>query len=142
MAGESIGWGAQFWLHDGTQLVKMAGVYALTPPNNQTDDVEITHFESSGRKREYIRGLTETGEGTIEMNYVPGSVTDLLCQASHAAGNVRPYKIVIPDDQGAPAWEITGNCYAKGYERGIPVDDRMTATLTVKFSGDPAEVAV
>jgi hypothetical protein len=29
----------------------------------------------------------------------------------------------------------------RGYERGIPVDDRITATLTVKFTGDTTEVA-
>lgn len=141
MAGEAIGWGAQFFLHNGTTLVELAGVFNMVPPNNQTDDVDVTNYASPGRKREYIAGLVETGEGTIEMNYVPGSVTDVLCRAAKDAGNIRAYKMVIPDAAGDPAWEIEGECYAKGYERNIPVDDKMTANLTVKFTGDPTEAA-
>ena len=144
MAGESIGWGAEFWLStDATEanLQELAGVFELSPPNEQADDVEITHFKSAGRKREYITGLTETGEGTISMNFVAGSATDLLVQAAKAAGDTRAYRIVIPNAAGEPAWQIDGFCYVKGYERGIPVDDRMTATVTVKFTGDTTEAA-
>jgi predicted secreted protein len=141
MAGETIGWGAAFWLHNGSALAELAGVFNLTPPNPQADDVEITTYKSSGKRREYIQGMIETGEGTIEMNYVPASVTDALCRAAHAAGDTRAFKIVIPDDAGSPAWEITGNCYVKGYERAIPVDDRITANLTVKFTGAINEAA-
>jgi len=141
MAGESIGWGAEFQLHNGTSLVALAGVFEMSVPNEQADDVEITHFKSAGKKREYIQGLIETGEGTISMNYVPGSATDILCRAAKDAGDTRAFKIVLPDDAGDPTWEIDGFCYVKGYERDIPVDDRMTATLTVKYTGDTTEAA-
>jgi len=141
MVGETIGWGAEFQLHNGTSLIELVGVFELTVPNEQADDVEITNFKSAGKKREYIQGLIETGEGTMSMNYVPGSATDTLCQAAKSAGDTRAYKIVIPDAAGDPAWEIDGFCYVKGYERGIPVDDRITATLTVKFTGDTTEAA-
>lgn len=144
MAGESIGWGAEFWLEDDQAvptLTELLGITSLTIPNDQTDDVEITHFKSAGRRREYISGLIESGEGTFEMNYVPGSATDILCRAAHTAGTTRGYKIVIPDQAGDAAWEITGDCYVKGYERDIPIDDRMMATLTVKFTGAVTEAA-
>jgi len=141
MAGETIGWGAEFQLYNGTILTELVGVYELTVPNEQSDDIEITNFKSPGRRREYMRGLIETGEGTVTMNYVAGSATDILIRAAHIAGDTRAYKIVIPDDDGAAAWEIDGSCYVKGYERGIPVDDRLTATMTVKFTGATTEAA-
>lgn len=141
MAGESIGWGAEFQLHNGTALTALVGVFEMSVPNEQADDVEITHFKSTGKKREYIQGLIETGEGTISMNYVPGSATDILCRAAKDAGDTRAFKIVLPDDAGDPLWEIDGFCYVKGYERDIPVDDRMTATLTVKYTGAITESA-
>jgi predicted secreted protein len=144
MAGESIGWGAEFWLTNDAGspvLTELAGVTGITVPNPQADDVEITHFKSAGKTREYIQGLIEAGEGTFEMNYVPGSATDVLCRAAQAAGTPRPYKIIIPDAAGVDEWQITGSCYAKGYERNIPIDDRMMATLTVKFSGLASEAA-
>ena len=141
MANEAIGWSAEFQLHNGTILTKLAGAFELTVPNDQADDVEITSFDSAGKRREYIQGLVESGEGTISMNYVPGSVTDALCRTAHTAGDTRAYKIIIPATDGTDAWEIDGFCYAKGYERNIPLDDRLTATLTVKFSGAVTEAA-
>lgn len=139
--GATIGWGASFELHNGTILTPLVGVFEMTLPNEQADDVEITSFASAGRKREYIRGLVETGEGTISMNYVPGSATDLLLTAAKDAGDTRTYKIVIPGTDGVAAWEIDGSCYVKGYERAIPIDDRITATVTIKFTGDTTEAA-
>lgn len=142
MSGESIGWGAQMWLDSAADvLTQLMGVFELTVPNDQADDIEVTHYGSVGRKREYIAGLIETGEGTVSMNYVPGSATDILIRAAHADAVVRDYKIVIPDPLGAPEWNITGKCYVKGYERGIPLDDRMTAVMTIKFTGDVTEAA-
>lgn len=142
MAGESIGWGSEFWLeNDSETLTQLAGVFEMGLPNEQVDDVEVTHYKSANRKREYIAGLIETGEVDIQMNYVPGSATDILCREAHNSGTVRGYKVVLSDNEGDAAWEIEGECYVKGYVREIPVDDRKTATLTIKFSGDTTEKA-
>lgn len=144
MAGESIGWGAEFHMENdaGTPVMtELLGITSITPPAEMADDVEVTHFKSPGKRREYIQGLIETGEGTFEMNYVPGSATDSLIRTAKTNGTPRGFMIVIPDPVGDPAWEITGECYVKGYERSIPIDDRMMATLTVKFTGAVAEAA-
>lgn len=137
-----IGWGSEFHLHDGATpgaLVMLGQVTNVTPPNEQAEDVEVTHYKSPGKRREYIGGLIESGEGTIEMNYLPGSPTDLLIRAALTAGTPRAYKIVLPD--GAGTHEIDGFCIVKGYERAIPIDNRMTATVTVRFTGASTEEA-
>jgi hypothetical protein len=36
---------------------------------------------------------------------------------------------------------VTGDCIVKGYERSAPIDDRMTATMTIRFTGASAEAA-
>lgn len=141
MAGETIGWGTEFSLHNGTALTELEGVFNIGIPEATTDDVEITHYKSAGRYREFIAGLKDRGEFQVEMNYVPGSPTDLLCQAALAAGDRRPFQSVLPDDEGEPAWAIDGTAYAKGYTRAVPVDDRLTAVLTMRVSGDVAEAA-
>ena len=139
MTSALIGWSTQFWLDNASGvLTELAEILAVTPPNPQVDDVEATHFKSPNRRREYIAGLIEDGEGTFEMNYVPGSATDILIRAAIADGVARSYKIAIPDGD-AGLWEITGECIVKGYERNIPIDDRMTATLTVRFTGAVSE---
>lgn len=141
MTNAKIGYGAAFWLDNAAgTLTELAEITAITLPNPTTADVEATHFKSAGRRREYIAGLIEDGEGTFSMNYDPGSATDVICRAAQDDGIGRSYKIVVPDGTGA-TWEITGECIVKGYERMIPIDDRMTATITVRFTGDSTEAA-
>lgn len=137
-----IGIGAQFWLANnaGTPVLTQLGeITGISLPNSQTEEVEATHFGSPDRRREYISGLIDDGEGTFEMNLVPGSVTDALIRGAQASGLAKSYKVVIPDGLGT--WEVTGTCIVKGYDRTIPIDDRMTATLTVRFTGASAEAA-
>lgn len=140
MTDARIGWGAEFWLDDANGLLtQLDEITSITPPNSQTEEVEATHMLSPNRRREYIAGLIDDGEGTFEMNYVPGSDTDDLIQVAQTDGEARQYRIVIPD--GAYGWKIEGTCIVKGYERSVPIDDRMTATLTVRFTGSPVEDA-
>lgn len=142
MTESLIGYGSEFHLDDDAAtpvLTELGEILSVTPPNPQVEDVEVTHMKSPNRRREYIAGLIEDGEGTFEMNYAAGSATDLLLQTALADGVTRNYKIVLPD--AASNWEITGTCIVKGYERNIPIDDRMTATLTVRFTGASTEAA-
>jgi predicted secreted protein len=143
MATEAqIGLGTEFWMDNnaGTPvLTKLGEIISVTPPNSQTEEVDATHMGSPDRRREYISGLIDDGEGTFEMNYVPGSVTDELIRGAQSSGLAKGYKIVLPD--GAGTWEIEGTCIVKGYERNIPIGDRMTATLTVRFTGESTEAA-
>lgn len=136
-----IGWGAEFHLEAtaGGTLTQLGEITGISLPNPQTAEVEATHFGSPNRRREYISGLIEDGEGSFEMNFVPGSATDTLIRAAQADGESRGYMIVIPDGTGT--WEVTGECIVRGYERSVPIDDRMTATLTVRFTGATTEAA-
>lgn len=140
MTSALIGYGSEFWLDNASgTLTQLAEILSVTPPNPQVATVEATHMASPNRRREYIAGLIEDGEGTFEMNYVPGSATDILIRAALADGVTRSYKIVLPD--GDAGWEITGDCVVTGYERNPPIDDRMTAVLTVRFTGAASEAA-
>jgi predicted secreted protein len=134
-----IGWGATFSLHNGTTLVPLAEIIAIGMPNAQVDTVEATHFGSAGAYREYIAGLIEAGDGEFGMNLANGSVSDLLCKSTRDGRIVRAYEISIPSVSGT--WEVTGNVLVTGYERDVPIDDRMTCVLSCKFTGPPVEAA-
>ncbi len=140
MTAAKIGWGATFSLHNGTTLVPLGEITSISIPAAETDEVEATHFTSPNRRREYISGLIEDGEGTFEMNLEPGSATDILIRAAQAAGDTRTYEIVIPKPTGT--WKIAGSCIVRRYERMVPIDDKMTASLTVRFTGAVTETAV
>lgn len=136
-----IGLGAEFWLDSTSDvLTQLSEIISVALPNSQQEDVEATHMASTNRRREFIAGLIDDGEGSIEMNYVPGSATDVLIRAALSDGVTRDYKVVLPVADGT-TWEVTGDCIVKGYERNVPIDDRMTATLTIRFTGSSSEAA-
>lgn len=135
-----IGYGSELWIeNDSATLTQIAEITAISLPNPETEEVEATHMQSPNRRREYIAGLIEDGEGTFELNYVPGSATSTLIREAQESGEARGYKIVVPDGTGT--WEVTGDLIVRSFEREIPIDDRMTATLTVRFTGASTEAA-
>ncbi len=141
MATEAqIGYGAELWIDNASgTLTEIAEVTGISLPNPETSEVEATHFKSPNRRREYIAGLIEDGEGTFEINYVPGSATASLIKEAQDSGETRDYKIVLPDGDGT--WEVTGSLIIRSFERSVPIDDRMTASLTVRFTGASTEAA-
>ncbi len=140
MTTAKIGWGATFAVHNGTSLVILGEITGISIPAAETEEIDATHFGSPNRRREFIAGLIEDGEGTFEMNLVPGSVTDILIRAAQAAGDTRTYEIIIPKPSGT--WKIAGSCIIRRYERMVPIDDKMTASVTVRFTGAVTETEV
>lgn len=134
MTSARIGHGTQFWLDDASDtLTKLSEVTGITTPNFQRDDVEATHFESAGGVREYIGGLVDPGEGEFEFNLVPGGATDLLLQAALDDGVTRDFEIILPD--GSFGQKFAGDLIVKGMDRDVPIDDKMMATVTARFTG-------
>ena len=134
MTNALIGYGTEVWLDDDADtLTQLDECIAISLPNSQVEDVEATHMLSPSRRREYIAGLIDDGEGTFEFNLEPGGATDLLIQDAVDDGVARDYEVIIPD--GAFGQKFAGTCIVKGYERNVPIDDRMTATMTVRFTG-------
>ncbi|WP_447411788.1 phage tail tube protein, partial [Clostridium perfringens] len=63
-----------------TNFVDVGEVTSITPPSDTDDMVDATHTQSPNRTREFIAGLTDPGECSFEMNFVPGSPSDILIQ--------------------------------------------------------------
>ena len=138
-----IGWGTEFHLaNDAKTLIELDEVTEIPFAEETADDVESTHFKSPGRRKEYRPGLIEPGDGQIVINYIPGSDTDKLIREAHNDGKVRAYQANLPDEDGNPAWRIEGFLYVKSRGRSVPIGDRMTQTINVRFTGVSEEGAV
>lgn len=137
-----IGWGTEFHLAGADkQLIELDEVTEIPFAEETADDVDVTHFKSPRRRKEYKLGLIEPGDGTLTLNYIPGSETDNLIREAHEAGNVRAYRAILPDETGEPAWQIDGFLLVKSRGRAVPIGDRMTQTVNVRFTGAAEEAA-
>jgi predicted secreted protein len=141
MADVVIGYGAEWWLENSSDtLMKVAEVTSIGLPNPQQSDVEATHFESPGRTREYIAGLIDNGEITFGMNFDAGSASDTLITEAMTSGEVRDMMVSLPTSSGTNQ-EFTFPGIIKGYEKTVPIDDRQTATITVRVAGAVVQAA-
>lgn len=141
MADVVIGYGATVTLKVGVgAAAAVAQVTSIGLPNPQQADVEATHFSSPGRTREYIPGLIDNGEITLGINFDAGSATDTLINSALAAPAAIEVVVTIPTKSGT-AQKYTFPGVVKGYEKDIPIDDRQTATITIRVAGAVVQAA-
>lgn len=137
MTDAKIGWGSSFAIGDGATptetFTPLAEVLNVTPPSDTVDIIDATHMASVNRTREYIPGLIDPGEASIEMNFVPGSAADLAIQALKGLSVTTNFQIIFaPGGSGAVTWTFAG--FLTGYEPAAPFDDKMTATVNIKVT--------
>lgn len=108
----------------------IAEVKSNTPPSFSDSTIDVTHMQSPGGVREYISGLSDAGESSHEMNYVPGSATDVFLRSIIRKNLV--VRLTFPNGR-----QLIYNAVRSGYETDVPTDDGMSATLTLKVSGEP-----
>ena len=145
MAGESeaiTGYGSEFHLAtDAGVLTEVGELIALEPGSEEWGTTEATHFKSPGRRREYLKTLIETGQGSFQVNWLPGKPTDVLISDAHQDPGARAFKIVVPADNEGGKWEISGFVNVLSRTPTIPLDDRMTCQVTLQFTGERTEAA-
>lgn len=137
------GFGSKFYLAAVAANINQVGsqwgeVIALKPPSDSTDTTEVTHFESPGRYREWIKTLIDGGEADIQVNLVPGNATHLAMMAASQSEDSFAYAFLIPKGAGA-FWKIQGDCLVTGFDPEVPLEDRMVATARLKFTGARTE---
>lgn len=126
----TIGYGALFGIFNGTTYVAVAELLKVTPPQYSRDAVETTHMQSTGRYREFIPGMLNGGEVTLEISFTP-SAADVILAAleNNSLGSFR-----ITHQSGIT---VTFSAVPTNYNPGLTIDDRNTASVTLKVSGKP-----
>lgn len=129
-----LGYNTDFSIYNGTTYVEVAEVTSITWPGYARDAIEATHMNSDDTFREYIPGLMDAGEVTIELNYIP-SASDVLV-AALTASTIGQFKI-----QHNAGVNVVFKAIVTAYQPQSPVDDRMTASATFKVTGKPTWAA-
>ena len=101
----------------------------LSAPNMSRNAVDVTHSASPSSTREFIAGLIDSGEFSVDINFIPAT-SDVVITAIQAARAT--WQILFPNDI---AWTFEAFC--TGYNPTAPLDDKMTASVTFKISGLP-----
>lgn len=108
----------------------IAEVTSITPPSDKIDIIEATHMTSAGANREFILGLNDPGEAGLTLNWTASGTADVALRAWRAARAARGCRITYPN---AVTWTFQG--ILTGYQPSLPMNDKMSADVTIKVTG-------
>jgi hypothetical protein len=110
---------------------ELSEINNITPPQSESEDVDVTHMQSPNKVREFVGGLVDPGDAGFELNWVPGSDTDKILLALKRDQTIVSWKFQWPN---GTYWEFLG--YVKTYNPSAETGDKMTAEVAIKVSGD------
>lgn len=109
---------------------ELGEVSDITIPDETVDEVDVTHYKSPDRTREFLAGLIAKGDGTFTINWIPGNPTDLILRNLRISGDTRRHRITFPNST-----VVTFPAFIKGRTPALPIDDRLSCSFTVKGAG-------
>lgn len=104
----------------------------ISGPGLAREAYDVTTHQSPEQWREFIGGLKDGGEVTLDLNYDPAQHDDLV--ADFDDEDPRNYKVVFPVTPVA-TWSF--KAVMTGFEPSAPHDDKLAASVTFKVSGKP-----
>jgi hypothetical protein len=124
--------------------VTVAEVGNITPPSFARDTQDATHTESPDNYREFISGLRDAGEISVELGFVPDSNTTDLILASLNSDDLQQVRVLFADGvqtgNPPPCSRFEASGFITGFPIEAPMDAPMSATITFKISGKPTFV--
>ena len=141
MSGAKSGFGTLLKMGDGADpevFTTIAEVKDIGGPSYETGTHDVTNQSSPGAVREFISGLIDAGEVTFDVNWMPGNATHddatgLL--AAQLDRELKSFRLVWP--QFTPNEQCAFEALVTGFETNSPVDDPLSASVTLKVSGLP-----
>ena len=136
-----IGYGVSLLVSDVSPAVtpinSIGAIMSFTPPNPTRDIIDITSSNSLNFAREFIAGLIDYGEASAGMLFDINSSADALLRVILLERLPRTWRATF--SQYTPARTVTFQAFLTGYEKDVPLEDKMTATLTLKVTGAPVQ---
>ena len=106
----------------------------ISGPALTQETAEVTHHESPGGFGEHIGTILRAGEVTLDLNFIPTSVTQKALRSDLVAKTLRNLQLVFPDP-GNTTWSFSA--LVTSFEVTEPVDDKLGASCTLMISGEP-----
>ena len=125
-------------LHGSTAV---ANVQNISGPGLSLDTEDVTTHDSTAAWEEVVGTILRSGEVTLDIVYDPNSTTHSM---SAAGDDGLLYAMTI---RTATAWTLTFpstaavswvfNAFVTGFEPSMPHDGALTASVTLKLTGQP-----
>jgi len=113
----------------------IAEVRSISGPTFEADEVDVTNMDSPSGFREFIQGLKDGGNITFGLNFLPHTAGHQQLLDDLKTGIKRNYRVRWP--QLPTVHRMNHEGFVKSVPLEIPVDDAVTAQVTIRVSGEP-----
>ena len=118
------------WVGTGTTISFESGFLAeildVTPPGMSRESIATSHMGTADNAHTFTPAkLVDYGELSVDIGFDPSAEPPITDAASAIV-------ITFPDST-ASTWTFNG--FMTGYEAADPLEDRMTASCTIKVTG-------
>ena len=111
----------------------IAEISNITAPVPTADTMDVTTHDSVGGYKEFLVGLKDGGELTLEGNFYPGDAGQIGLVDDFNASQLRSYTLTFPAAMGST---MTFDGYViRAPEIAAPVDGPVSFKATIKVSG-------
>jgi hypothetical protein len=151
MSGEVRTQGTKVYILEApTTVSAIPNVVDIGEFGPQADDIDVTNFDSTAK--EYLTGLADNGELTLQLNLDPGNAVHQLLDSKAGKGDKFKFIVCLSDGSAAPtatAGVITAptgrTSYAfeasvKAFRRAIKTNDANRVNCVLRISGAIATV--
>ena len=102
-------------------------IMSISGPDQSRDALDVSTMDSSNKWREFIPGMLDGGEVTVEVLYGTTQGNNLEAYFTNPA---EAWTITVPVGD-----TIVGSAFMTSLGYAIPFDDKITQSFTLKYTG-------
>lgn len=115
----------------------IAELTSISGPSESMSPIDITNHDSPDAFREFVAGILDGGEVSIEGNFIKGDTAgQIAMHTDFQAGTMRAWIVKMPGWAGGNP-QVAGNGYLTAFAISYPFEDKVSFTATVKVTGKP-----
>jgi predicted secreted protein len=133
VSGAFSGVGTVFNGGDGDSnegFTAIAEINSIDGPNMTRATIDVTSLDSTGGYREFIASFRDAGQVVLNMNFTRDGYDQM--KDYYESSSSRNYQIVLTDT-GATTFDFAA--FVTDLGMAIPMDDKVTASVTLKITG-------
>lgn len=108
----------------------IAEVKSIDGPGGQTAEIDVTDLNSTAK--EFVLGLQDEGDITLDMNYIPSNAQHAALRTLRGNGNENNFRITFTD---SPNTTWTFGARVKGFTINNSVDSVTGLSVTLRVTG-------
>ncbi len=123
--------GVKLYVDEGSSPFTLVGeLISFAGPDGSANVIDVTNLSSTAR--EYLMGVSDSGQMSLELNYDPADGGQDRLQALFDSRAVNSYQLVMTD---TPATILTFSAFALSFSIAGGVDDKVALSVTLQITG-------